>query len=235
VQNWCPGAPRPLRRVWEVTDAGQGQILLRGELIQAHDCNTHQLREVYAVSGWQAFEERKAGRHHHLPAGDELSPRQKRLKLGIPGLDLLSRMVHNTSDTETTMLGSMSWLKKMWVPARWEPMVPGSAWERMSSVCIRFEQLQALRQADTAVATRQQIRTQLVNLLNEIQRMCGSDTAQFASTDVSCLAYIDKEGRLAGIIATIQKRTRETLEDHITMGAILAFCIGNKVQGEAAA
>jgi hypothetical protein len=104
----------------------------------------------------------------------------------------------------------------------------------MSSVCIRFEQLQAPRQADAAVATRQQIRTQLVNLLNEIQRVCGSDAAPFASTDVSYLAYVDKEGRLAGII-TIQKRTRETLEDDIAMGATLAFYIGNAVPGEAAA
>jgi hypothetical protein len=70
--------------------------------------------------------------------------------------------------------------------------VPGSTWESMSSVCVRFEQLLALRQADAAVATRQQIRTQLVNLLNAIQCVCGSDAAPFASTDVSYLAcYID--------------------------------------------
>jgi hypothetical protein len=104
----------------------------------------------------------------------------------------------------------------------------------MSSVCIRFEQLQALRQADAVVATRQQIRTQLVNSLNEFQRVCGSDAAPFASTDVSYLAYVDKESRLAGII-TIQKRTRETLEDDIAVDAILAFWISNTVQGEAAA
>jgi hypothetical protein len=42
-----------------------------------------------------------------------------------------------------------------------------------------------------------------------------------------------KEDKLAGII-TIQKRTKETLEDDIDMGAILAFCIGNAVQSEAA-
>ena len=38
-----------------------------------------------------------------------------------------------------------------------------------------------------------------------------------------------KEDRLVGIF-TIQKRTRETLEDDIAMGAILALCIGNAVQ-----
>jgi hypothetical protein len=38
-----------------------------------------------------------------------------------------------------------------------------------------------------------------------------------------------KEDRLVGIF-TILKRTRETLEDDIAMGAILALCIGNAVQ-----
>jgi hypothetical protein len=76
VQNWTPGAPRPLRRVWDGTGAGQGQIRLRGGLISAHDRNTHQLREVYAVNDRQAFEERQAGTNHHLPVGADHSPRR---------------------------------------------------------------------------------------------------------------------------------------------------------------
>jgi hypothetical protein len=210
VQNWCPDAPRPLRRVWEGTGAGQGQIRLRGELIQAHDRNTHQLREVFAVSGRQAFETSKTGRHHYLPAGAERSPRQERLKLGIPGPDLLSRMVQDTSDTEATMLE----LELAWSAVMAEKDVGAStmraygAWERMSSVCIRFEQLQAPRQADAAVATRQQIRAHLVHLLNEIQSVCGSDAAPFASTDVRYLAYVDREGRLAELSPSKSERGR---------------------------
>jgi hypothetical protein len=92
VQNWAPGAPRPLRRVWDGTGVGQGQIRLRGGLISAQDRNTHQLREVYAVNGRQAFEERQAGTHHHLPLGTERSPRREHIQLGIPCSNLLTRV-----------------------------------------------------------------------------------------------------------------------------------------------
>ncbi len=42
----------------------------------------------------------------------------------------------------------------------------------------------APRQTEAAVKTRQQIRAQLVNVLNEIQRVCGSNSGPFASKDV---------------------------------------------------
>ena len=51
------------------------------------------------------------------------------------------------------------------------------------------------------------------------------------ATDVSYIAYINKEGKLEGLI-TIQKRTKEVLEDDIAIGAMLAFHIGNDVQSE---
>ena len=60
------------------------------------------------------------------------------------------------------------------------------------------------------------------NVLNEIQHVCGSDAAPFEATDISYIAYVGKDDRLTGVI-TIQKRTKETLEDDIATGAILAF------------
>ncbi len=70
-------------------------------------------------------------------------------------------------------------------------------------------------------------------MLNEIQHVCGSDAAPFEVTDISYIAYVGKDDRLAGVI-TIQKRTKETLEDDIATGAILAFCIGNSVPSDTA-
>ena len=78
--------------------------------------------------------------------------------------------------------------------------------------------------------TRQQTRSQLVEVLNKIQQVCGADNALFEVTDVGYMAYINKENKLEGII-TIQKRARETLEDDIAMGAMLAFqAITSKVK-----
>jgi len=105
--------------------------------------------------------------------------------------------------------------------------------ERESSVCIRFEQLRAQQQGVEATMTRQKIRSQLVEVLNNIQQVCGADHAMFEVTDVGYMAYINKEHKLEGII-TIQKRARETLEDDIAMGVILAFHIGNNVQSATA-
>jgi hypothetical protein len=53
------------------------------------------------------------------------------------------------------------------------------------------------------------------------------------ATDVSYIAYINKAGKLEGLI-TIQKRTKEALEDDIAIGVMLAFHIGNDVQSETA-
>ncbi len=80
------------------------------------------------------------------------------------------------------------------------------------TVCIRFEQIRAPRQEEVAAKTRQQIRAQFLIFLNEIQCVCGSDTAPFEATDISYVAYVNKADRLEGII-TIQKRTKERLED----------------------
>jgi hypothetical protein len=49
--------------------------------------------------------------------------------------------------------------QRVQIPARWEPLVPGSAMESTSSVCIRFEQLREPRPTAGATQTRQQIRT----------------------------------------------------------------------------
>ena len=84
--------------------------------------------------------------------------------------------------------------------------------ERTSSVCIRFEQLREPRQDARATKTRHQIRSQLVEVLNEIQHVCGTDTTPFEVTDVSYAAHVNKENKLEGLI-TIQKRMRKTLED----------------------
>jgi hypothetical protein len=83
------------------------------------------------------------------------------------------------------------------------------------------------------MGTRQQIRAKLVDVLNKIQQVSGVDNAPFVATDVSYIAYVNKESKLEGIIA-IQKRTREALEDDIAIGAMLAFHIGNDVQSETA-
>ena len=76
--------------------------------------------------------------------------------------------------------------------------------ERGSSVCIRFEQLRAPQRNAEAMATRQQIRSKLVEVLNKIQQVSGVDNAPFVATDVSYIAYINKAGKLEGLI-TIQK------------------------------
>jgi len=81
--------------------------------------------------------------------------------------------------------------------------------------------------------TLQQIRANLVEVLNKIQQVSGVDNAPFVATDVSYIAYVNKEGKLEDIIA-IQKRTREALEDDIAIGAMLAFHIGNDVQSKTA-
>ena len=47
------------------------------------------------------------------------------------------------------------------------------------------------------------------------------------------MAYINKAGKLEGLI-TIQKRTKEALEDDIAIGAMLAFHRGNDVLSETA-
>ena len=131
------------------------------------------------------------------------------------------------------MLGAPGWLKDVQIPVWWEPLVPGSAMERESSVCIRFEQLWAQQRDAEAMATRQQIRSRLVEILNKIQQVSGVDNAPFVATDVSYIAYVNKEGKLEGLI-TIQKRTKEALEDDIAIGVMLAFHIGNEVQSETA-
>jgi hypothetical protein len=66
--------------------------------------------------------------------------------------------------------------------------------ERGSSVCIRFEQLCAPQRNAEAMATRQQIRSRLVEILNKIQQASGVDSAPFVATDVSYIAYINKAG-----------------------------------------
>jgi len=131
------------------------------------------------------------------------------------------------------MLGAPGCLKDVQILVWWEPLVPGSAMERGSSVCIRFEQLRAPQRNAEAMATRQQIRSKLVEVLNKIQQVSGVDNAPFVATDVSYIAYINKAGKLEGLI-TIQKRAREALEDDIAIGAMLAFHIGNDVQSETA-
>jgi hypothetical protein len=73
----------------------------------------------------------------------------------------------------------------------------------------------------------------LVEVLNKIQEVCGTDNAPFAVTDDRYIAFVNKENKLEGII-TIQKRARETLEDNIAVGAMLAFHICNDVQSETA-
>ncbi len=233
VHNWSPSAPRPLRGVWEGTGAGQGQLRLRGALIPAPHRNTHQLREAHAISSRQAFDERKQGGRHHLPKGAERCQQKEKIRIGIPCPDILRRGNDDTGDTLATMLGAPSWLKEAQIPAWWEPLVPGSAMESASSVCIRFVQLRAPQPNAGATKTRQHIRSQLVEVLNKIQQVCGTDNAPFAVTDVSYIAFVNKDNKLEGII-TIQKRARETLEDDIAMGAMLAFHIGNDVQSETA-
>ena len=74
-------------------------------------------------------------------------------------------------DTTSTMLGAPVWLREVQITAWWEPLVPGSEMERESSVCIRFEQLRAQQQRVEATMTRQQIRSQLVEVLNKIQQV----------------------------------------------------------------
>jgi hypothetical protein len=233
VQAWSPSAPRPLRGVWEGTGAGQGQIRLRGAPIPAQYRNTHQLREAHAVRNQQAFDEREKGGRHHLSEGAGRRQRRDKIQLGIPRCDVLPEKDADRGDTLTTMLGAPGWLKDVQIPVWWEPLVPGSAMERESSVCIRFEQLRAQQRDAEAMATRQQIRSRLVEILNKIQQVSGVDNAPFVATDVSYIAYVNKEGKLEGLI-TIQKRTKEALEDDIAIGVMLAFHIGNEVQSETA-
>ena len=233
VHNWSPSAPRPLRGVWEGTGEGQGQLRISGTLIPASSRNTHQLRETYAISNQQGFDERKQGAQHHLPAGAERRQRKEKVRVGIPCPEILLRRNDVSGDTQSTMLGAPLWLKDVQITTWWEPLVPGSAMERESSVCIRFEQLKAPQQNGGAMMTRQQTRSQLVEVLNKIQQVCGAENAPFGVTDIGYMAYINKGNKLEGII-TLQKRAKETLEDDIAMGAMLAFHIGNNVQSATA-
>jgi hypothetical protein len=202
-------------------------------LIPAQHRNTHQLREAYAIHSQQAFDERKQGGRHHLPEGAERRQRKEKIRIGIPSWDILQEGNVDRGETLTTMQGAPVWLKDVQIPVWWEPLVPGSAMERESSVCIRFEQLRASQLNAEAMETLQQIRANLVEVLNKIQQVSGVDNAPFVATDVSYIAYVNKEGKLEDIIA-IQKRTREALEDDIAIGAMLAFHIGNDVQSKTA-
>jgi hypothetical protein len=215
--------------VWEGTGAGQWQLHIRGALIPASYRNTHQLRETYAISNQQGFDERKQGAQHHLPAGAERCQRKEKVRVGIPCQEILLRGNDVSGDKQSTMLGAPLWLKKVQITTWWELLVPGSAMESESSVCIRFEHLKAPQQNVGATMTRQQTRSQLVDVLNKIQQVCEAENDPFKVTDIGYMAYINKENKLEGII-TIQKRARETLEDDIAMGAMLAFHIGNNVQ-----
>jgi hypothetical protein len=200
VHNWSPSALPPLRGVWEGTGAGQGQLRLRGALIPAPHCNTHQLREMHAISSRQAFDERKQGGRHHLPEGAERRQRKERIRVGIPCPDILLRGIDDTGDTLATMLGATSWLKEAQIPAWWEPRVPGSAMESASSVCIRFVQVRAPQPKAEATKTRQHIWSQLVEVLNKIQQASGTNNAPFVITDISYIAFVNKDNKLEGII-----------------------------------
>jgi hypothetical protein len=173
------------------------------------------------LSGWGSFflsagdaspAERSGIRGDNIICRKERRPRKEKIWLGIPCPDILLRGHDDPGDTSVTMLGAPSRLKKVQIPARWEPLVPGSVMESTSSVCIRVEQLREPRPNAGATKTRQPIRSQLVEVLNEIQHACGANNAPFTVTDVSYIAYVNKEDKLEGII-TIQKRARETLED----------------------
>jgi hypothetical protein len=95
-------------------------------------------------------------------------------------------------------------------------MLPGALLlATLTTVMCRFEQLKAPQQNVGAMMTRQQTRSQLVEVLNKIQQVCGAENAPFEATDIGYMAYINKENKLEGII-TIQKRARETLEDEAT-------------------
>jgi hypothetical protein len=78
--------------------------------------------------------------------------------------------------------------------------------ERESSVCIRFEQLRASQLNAEAMETLQQIRTKLVEVLNKIQQVSGVDNAPFVATDVSYIAYINKAGKLEGLITILNPK-----------------------------
>jgi hypothetical protein len=105
VHNWSPSAPHPLRRVWEGTVTGQGQLRLRGALIPVPHLNTHQLREAYAINRQQAFDDLKQGGLHHLPEGAYHHLQKEKIWLGIPCPDILLRgNERNGWDKEVTFL-----------------------------------------------------------------------------------------------------------------------------------
>ena len=161
-------------------------------------CNTHQLREAHAINSRQGFDERKQGGRHHLPEGAERRQRKEKIRVGIPCPDILLRGNDDPGDTLATMLGAPSWLKEVQIPAWWEPLVPGSEMERSSSVFIHFVQLRMPQQNTGVMKTRHHIRSQLVEVLNKIQQVCGTDNTPFAVTDISYLAFVNKENKLEG-------------------------------------
>ena len=55
----------------------------------------------------------------------------------------------------------------------------------------------------------------MVEVLNKIQQVCGTDNAPFLVTDVNYIAFVNTDNKLEGII-TIQKRAKETLEDTLS-------------------
>ena len=96
------------------------------------------------------------------------------------------------------MLGTTLWLKEAQIPPWWEPLVPGSEMERASSVFIHFVQLRMPQQNAGVMKTRQHIQSQLVEVLNKIQQVCGTDNTPFTVTDISYLAFVNKENKLEG-------------------------------------
>jgi hypothetical protein len=76
--------------------------------------------------------------------------------------------------------------------------VPGSAMENASSVC--FVQVRASQPNAEATKTRQHVQSQLVEVLNKIQQASGTNNVPFVITDISYIAFVNKDNKLEGII-----------------------------------
>ena len=227
---WSPGPPRLLHQVWAGTGAMQGQIRLRGEHIAAQHRNSHLLRNAHAVGGRRVFETRCPNSDHHLPRGTMRRQSMVQIQIGLPRN---APPVHSAPDPlkseESVLTNAPIWEQTGQLRAMWEPMIPGSDWEAMSTVCIRFKQIRSLGNENEEAMSRRQVRQRLVCMLNEIQKVCRLDNRPFEDSDVCYAAVTSACGNMDGLIA-LQKRDRTLMEDDTLVGAVLGFYIGNDVR-----
>ena len=238
VRLWSPDGVRSLDTIWG--DArhreARGQIRLGGKTNSASEREYQVLSNRWAVTGRQAFENRKPGTKVGLIAIPDLP--QMAVPIGIPFQRKLQQWQANcdrliehadtsTANAEQVFSSAPYWLKRPCIQTKWEPLLEHSEQEFWSSVCIRFCQVRRAR-----ISRVQHERTpvlDILELLNLIQSKCRPMTRAFQVEDVDFVGFYNDEGMLEGMLS-IQVRRDVSLEDDQLVGAYAALFFGNMIQ-----